>query len=41
MKVFGPVKSVVVEYDTASGAAIAGKLRFAASCALSYSMLPK
>ena len=28
---FQPVKSVVSEYDTASGAASAGKLRFAAS----------
>jgi hypothetical protein len=31
MKLLGPVKLVVVEYETASGAAMGGKLRFAAS----------
>jgi len=34
MKLFGPVKLVVVEYETASGAAMAGKLRFAADLLL-------
>src|SRR2546427_689609 len=40
-KWLGPVKLVVVEYGVASGAASAGKFRFAAWRSWSYSRLPK